>query len=164
MSAVKLHFWINGQRVLPQGSRMGDVFNPATGEVIRRVPLASRRDIDAAVAAAFALAAFSAGAQAKDGDVVRAADEARRETIRYGTDAEIMLVVKNLEAEKNESFDADLLDLLENCRNSAPQANIAADNLVRAWPEVVLDTVGASIEGNARRIVDLLRERGFVLE
>ncbi|HEX5675611.1 MAG TPA: aldehyde dehydrogenase family protein, partial [Azonexus sp.] len=52
MSAVKLHFWINGQRVLPQGSRMGDVFNPATGEVIRRVPLASRSDIDAAVAAA----------------------------------------------------------------------------------------------------------------
>ncbi len=30
--------------------------------------------------------------------------------------------------------------------------------------EVVLDTVGASIEGNARRIVDLLRERGFVRE
>ena len=52
MSAVKLHFWINGQRVLPQGSRMGDVFNPATGEVIRRVPLASRGDIDVAVAAA----------------------------------------------------------------------------------------------------------------
>jgi malonate-semialdehyde dehydrogenase (acetylating)/methylmalonate-semialdehyde dehydrogenase len=52
MSAVKLHLWINGQRVQPQGGRMGDVSNPATGEVIRRVPLASQSDIDAAVAAA----------------------------------------------------------------------------------------------------------------
>ena len=52
MSAVKLHLWINGQRVQPHGSRMGDVFNPATGEVNRRVPLASQSDIDAAVAAA----------------------------------------------------------------------------------------------------------------
>ncbi|MGB9130523.1 MAG: aldehyde dehydrogenase family protein, partial [Thiobacillus sp.] len=52
MSAVKLHLWINGQRVPSHGGRMGDVFNPATGNVIRRVPLASQSDIDAAVAAA----------------------------------------------------------------------------------------------------------------
>ncbi len=52
MTVVNLHLWINGQRTLSQGSRMADVFNPASGEVIRRVPLASRRDIDAAVMAA----------------------------------------------------------------------------------------------------------------
>ncbi|HBU30401.1 MAG TPA: methylmalonate-semialdehyde dehydrogenase (CoA acylating), partial [Thiobacillus sp.] len=52
MTAVKLHLWINGQRVQPPGGRMGDVFNPASGEVIRQVPLAGKDDIDAAVAAA----------------------------------------------------------------------------------------------------------------
>jgi malonate-semialdehyde dehydrogenase (acetylating)/methylmalonate-semialdehyde dehydrogenase len=52
MTVASLHLWINGQRTLSQGSRMADVFNPASGEVIRRVPLASRRDIDAAVRAA----------------------------------------------------------------------------------------------------------------
>jgi malonate-semialdehyde dehydrogenase (acetylating)/methylmalonate-semialdehyde dehydrogenase len=52
MPAEKLHFWIHGQRVQAQGSRTADVFNPATGEVVRQVPLASMADIDAAVAAA----------------------------------------------------------------------------------------------------------------
>jgi len=52
MSTEKLHFWINGQRVQSPGSRMGEVFNPATGELIRQVPLADRTDVDAAVAAA----------------------------------------------------------------------------------------------------------------
>jgi len=52
MTTEKLHFWINGQRVQSPGSRMGEVFNPATGELIRQVPLADRTDVDAAVAAA----------------------------------------------------------------------------------------------------------------
>ena len=52
MKPATLHLWINGQRVPSQGSRMGEVLNPATGEVIRVVPLAGRNDIDAAVAAA----------------------------------------------------------------------------------------------------------------
>ena len=51
MPVKKLHFWIKGQRVQAQG-RMGDVFNPAAGELIRQVPLASTADIAAAVAAA----------------------------------------------------------------------------------------------------------------
>ena len=52
MSTAKLHLWINGQRVQSPFGRMGDVFNPATGELIRQVPLADRTDLDAAVAAA----------------------------------------------------------------------------------------------------------------
>jgi len=52
MTTEKLHFWINGQRVQSPGSRMGEVFNPATGELIRQVPLADTTDVDAAVAAA----------------------------------------------------------------------------------------------------------------
>ncbi len=52
MTSEKLHLWINGQRVQSPGSRMGEVFNPATGTLVRQVPLADRADVDAAVAAA----------------------------------------------------------------------------------------------------------------
>ena len=52
MSAEKLPLWVNGQRIEAQSSRMADVHNPATGEVIRRAPLASQADVSAAVAAA----------------------------------------------------------------------------------------------------------------
>ncbi len=52
MTAATLHCWINGQRVHPHGGRLGEVFDPASGEVIRRVPLAGKAEIDAAVAAA----------------------------------------------------------------------------------------------------------------
>jgi malonate-semialdehyde dehydrogenase (acetylating)/methylmalonate-semialdehyde dehydrogenase len=52
MSAEKLHLWINGQRVPARGSRTADVFNPATGEVVRQAPLASKADIDVAVTTA----------------------------------------------------------------------------------------------------------------
>jgi len=52
MSAEALHLWINGRRVQAQSKRTADVPNPATGEVIRQVPLASKADVDAAVAAA----------------------------------------------------------------------------------------------------------------
>jgi malonate-semialdehyde dehydrogenase (acetylating)/methylmalonate-semialdehyde dehydrogenase len=43
--------WINGKAVTPAG-RFGDVFNPATGQVTKRVPLCDRETIDQAVKAA----------------------------------------------------------------------------------------------------------------
>ena len=52
MTTEKLHLWINGQRVQSPGSRMGEVFNPATGKPVRQVPLADKTDVEAAVAAA----------------------------------------------------------------------------------------------------------------
>src|SRR5437773_6381780 len=45
------HF-INGKRVQGSSGRGGDVFNPATGEKVRRVAFASAADVDAAVKAA----------------------------------------------------------------------------------------------------------------
>ncbi len=45
--------WINGKAVIPQG-RMGEVFNPATGQVTRHVPLCDAQVIDKAVQAATA--------------------------------------------------------------------------------------------------------------
>ncbi|MCB1799766.1 MAG: aldehyde dehydrogenase family protein, partial [Gammaproteobacteria bacterium] len=50
-----LHHYVNGARVAGTSERFGDVFDPATGEVAARVPLASAsetaRVIDAAAAA-----------------------------------------------------------------------------------------------------------------
>ncbi|MDC3055407.1 CoA-acylating methylmalonate-semialdehyde dehydrogenase [Paracoccaceae bacterium] len=45
----ELTHYINGQRVSGRSGRFGDVFNPATGEVQARVPLASREELDEAV-------------------------------------------------------------------------------------------------------------------
>ncbi len=50
----ELAHYINGADVNGTSGRFGDVFNPATGEVQARVPLASAAEIDAAVAAAAA--------------------------------------------------------------------------------------------------------------
>src|ERR1700704_1166445 len=53
---LKLHTvpaWIGGKAVDPSG-RFGDVFNPATGQVTKRVPLCDEKTIDAAVKAASA--------------------------------------------------------------------------------------------------------------
>ena len=47
-----LPHWIGGQNVASRSARYGDVTNPATGEVIRHVPLANAADVDAAVGAA----------------------------------------------------------------------------------------------------------------
>src|SRR5690349_7791157 len=47
------HF-INGKRVQNASGRSGDVFNPATGEKVRRVAFANAADIDSAVKAAAA--------------------------------------------------------------------------------------------------------------
>jgi malonate-semialdehyde dehydrogenase (acetylating)/methylmalonate-semialdehyde dehydrogenase len=44
--------WIGGRQVRAVTTRFGDVTNPATGKVIRKVPLAGAPDIDTAVAAA----------------------------------------------------------------------------------------------------------------
>ena len=44
--------YIDGKRVDGAGARGGDVFNPATGEKIRRVGLASATELDAAVQSA----------------------------------------------------------------------------------------------------------------
>jgi malonate-semialdehyde dehydrogenase (acetylating)/methylmalonate-semialdehyde dehydrogenase len=49
-----LTHWINGARTAGTSGRFGDVYNPATGEVQARVPLATRAELDTAVAAAAA--------------------------------------------------------------------------------------------------------------
>jgi malonate-semialdehyde dehydrogenase (acetylating) / methylmalonate-semialdehyde dehydrogenase len=57
----RLPLWIGGKAVAAQTMRFGEVTNPATGEVIRHVPLANAEDVDAAVvAAAAALPAWRA--------------------------------------------------------------------------------------------------------
>jgi malonate-semialdehyde dehydrogenase (acetylating)/methylmalonate-semialdehyde dehydrogenase len=50
--AELLKNWIGGQWVDAIGTQAEDVYNPATGEVIARVPLSSREDVDRAVASA----------------------------------------------------------------------------------------------------------------
>jgi malonate-semialdehyde dehydrogenase (acetylating) / methylmalonate-semialdehyde dehydrogenase len=47
-----LHHYVNGRAAAAKGSRFGDVFNPASGEVAARVPLASAAEVAEAVAAA----------------------------------------------------------------------------------------------------------------
>jgi malonate-semialdehyde dehydrogenase (acetylating)/methylmalonate-semialdehyde dehydrogenase len=51
-SLAVVPYWIGGKAVAASTTRLGDITNPATGEVIRHVPLANRADIDSAVAAA----------------------------------------------------------------------------------------------------------------
>ncbi|MFO1397207.1 MAG: CoA-acylating methylmalonate-semialdehyde dehydrogenase [Burkholderiales bacterium] len=50
----RLPLWINGKPVAAHTRRYGEVTNPATGEVVRHVPLGDADDVDAAVAAASA--------------------------------------------------------------------------------------------------------------
>jgi malonate-semialdehyde dehydrogenase (acetylating) / methylmalonate-semialdehyde dehydrogenase len=47
-----LYHLINNQRVDGNGGRFGDVYNPATGEVTARVPLADQAEVEAAIDAA----------------------------------------------------------------------------------------------------------------
>ncbi len=49
-----LPHWIGGRSVTSRSARHADVFNPATGAVVRRVPLADAGEVDAAVGAALA--------------------------------------------------------------------------------------------------------------
>ena len=44
--------WINGRHIKSRSNRMADIHNPASGAVLRHVPLSNREDVDAAVAAA----------------------------------------------------------------------------------------------------------------
>ena len=53
-SLQRLPLWIGGQAVPATTTRYGEITNPATGEVIRHVPLANKADVDAAVSAASA--------------------------------------------------------------------------------------------------------------
>ena len=46
--------WIQGKALMPHAERMGDVYNPATGQVIRRVPFCDAGVVDSAVQAATA--------------------------------------------------------------------------------------------------------------
>jgi len=48
----KLTHYINGKRLEGSSGRYGDVFDPATGEVKKRVPLATAAELDMAVKAA----------------------------------------------------------------------------------------------------------------
>ena len=50
----QLSHYMNGQLVDGQSGRFADVFNPATGEVQAQVPLASKAEVDVAIAAAAA--------------------------------------------------------------------------------------------------------------
>ncbi len=52
MADPLLPLWINGRKTPSRSHRAGDVFNPATGEPVRKVPLVNRDDVDDAVAAA----------------------------------------------------------------------------------------------------------------
>lgn len=52
MSKPTLTLWINGQRTASLSTRLADITNPASGEVIRQVPLASREDVESAIASA----------------------------------------------------------------------------------------------------------------
>ena len=48
----ELHHFIDGKSVKGKSGRFGDVYNPATGEVTKRVPLASEDETKKAIAAA----------------------------------------------------------------------------------------------------------------
>jgi len=50
----RLPLWIGGRAAAATTQRFGEITNPATGEVIRHVPLSNAADIDAAVGAAAA--------------------------------------------------------------------------------------------------------------
>src|SRR4051812_47102502 len=53
-SVTTIPLWIDGRPAASHSTRQGDVTNPATGAVIRRVPFANREDVDAAAKAAAA--------------------------------------------------------------------------------------------------------------
>src|SRR5687768_4120123 len=51
-SPSSIHHVIGGQSVIATSGRASDVFNPASGQVVARVHLASTQDVHAAVTAA----------------------------------------------------------------------------------------------------------------
>ncbi len=52
MPITTINHYLGGQRVTGQGSRSADVYNPATGEVTAKVPLASTAEVEQAIAIA----------------------------------------------------------------------------------------------------------------
>src|SRR3990170_1497568 len=52
MTQPVLSLWINGKAQASTSSRTAEIYNPATGQVIRRTPLAGKQDVNLAVAAA----------------------------------------------------------------------------------------------------------------
>ncbi len=54
VSTSTVPFWINGKVAQSTSKRLGDVTNPATGDLIRTVPFATASEVDAAVKAAAA--------------------------------------------------------------------------------------------------------------
>jgi malonate-semialdehyde dehydrogenase (acetylating)/methylmalonate-semialdehyde dehydrogenase len=67
----ELHHFIGGRRVKGRSGRFGDVYNPATGEVEKRVPLAAADEVGDAVAAAVqALPGWAATPPAKRAQVL----------------------------------------------------------------------------------------------
>ncbi|MBI1986626.1 MAG: aldehyde dehydrogenase family protein, partial [Rhodospirillales bacterium] len=66
-----LHHFIDGKKVKGNSGHFGDVYNPATGEVTKRVPLASADETRGAIAAAAAaLPAWAATPPAKRAQVL----------------------------------------------------------------------------------------------
>ncbi len=49
---IELHHYVGGQRVYGQSERFGDVYNPALGTIMKRVPLASEQEVKQAIQAA----------------------------------------------------------------------------------------------------------------
>ena len=52
MTQPVLSLWINGQTRSAASTRLVDIANPATGDIVRQAPLANSEDVNAAVAAA----------------------------------------------------------------------------------------------------------------
>src|ERR1700757_553706 len=49
---TQIQHFIDGKRTAGQSTQTADAFNPSTGEVQAKVPMAGRADVDAAVASA----------------------------------------------------------------------------------------------------------------
>jgi len=52
MSESNLHHYIGGKKVAGNSGRTGDIYNPATGQVTKQVPLASKSEVEGAIAIA----------------------------------------------------------------------------------------------------------------
>jgi len=84
MSHDRLHLFIDGERVFAGERETRAVFNPATGEEIGRLPIATRADLDHALAAAGrAFPAWSRTPAVERGRVLRRAGELLRERVDH---------------------------------------------------------------------------------
>lgn len=51
-NTTRLYHFINGQKVAGSSGRSGDIYNPAIGAVTKQVPLASKSELENAIAVA----------------------------------------------------------------------------------------------------------------